>query len=158
MFRCVRSALAAVVALPLVATGGSAKDVVDTVRCSGGFTRLAAALEAAGLDERLKGPGPFTIFAPTDEAFDSLPPGTMTELMRPEGRDRLAALLDRLIVPERIVIAKLPGGRGFVAIPGGGAVEIDARHGEIAFGEAEVLAADIAADNGVVQIIDSIPH
>jgi uncharacterized surface protein with fasciclin (FAS1) repeats len=143
--------------LPLVAAEASAKDIVDTVRCSAGFTTLAAALDAAGLGERLRGPGPFTIFAPTNEAFAMLPPGTMTELMQPEGRDRLAALLDRLIAPARIVIAELPGGHGLVAMSGGPAVEIDARHGELTFGEAEVLAADIPADNGVIHVIDSIP-
>lgn len=151
-------ALATVVALPLVATEVSAKDIVDTVRCSGGLTTLAAAIEAAGVEERLRGPGPFTLFAPTNEAFAGLPPGTMTELMQPEARDRLAALLDRLVVSNRVVIAELPGGHGLVAMAGGRSVEIDARRGEIAFGEAEVLAADIPADNGVVQIIDSIPN
>lgn len=158
MSRRVRLAFATIVVLPLAAGQALAKNVVDTVHCSRSFTTLAAALEAAGLDETLRGPGPFTLFAPTDAAFAVLPAGTMEDLLRPESRERLVALLDRLVIPGRIVIGDLSGRRASVATAAGGMVDIDARNGELAFGEAEVLTADIAADNGIVHVIDSIPN
>lgn len=154
----VRFGLAASVSLPLFAGQAAAGDVLDTVRCSGTLATLAAAFEAAGIEDRLKGPGPVTLFAPTDAAFALLPAGTMDDLLRPESRERLVAFLDRLVVPGRIVIGDLSGRRASVATAEGGVIDIDARNGELAFGEAEVLNADILADNGVVHVIDSLPN
>jgi uncharacterized surface protein with fasciclin (FAS1) repeats len=130
------------------------KDIVDTAVAAGSFKTLARALQAAGLADALKGPGPFTVFAPTDEAFARLPEGTLASLLKPEGRSVLAAILTYHVVPGSLeasdVVAltqatTLNGQRIDISVDGG--VKVD---------QATVLTADVACRNGLIHVIDRV--
>jgi len=131
------------------------KDIVDTAVSAGKFGTLVAAVKAAGLVETLKGPGPFTVFAPTDEAFKKLPAGTVEDLLKPENREKLVAVLTYHVVPGKVMAAdamkvskaKTVQGQEISIKTDGGAVHVDG---------AKVIAADVAASNGVIHIIDSV--
>ena len=154
----VRHLSAALVALPLAAVGAgaAAKDIIETVRSSGSFCTWLKAAHAAGLDDVLKGPGPFTLFAPTDEAFAALPADAVAKLMRPENHDKLVAFVKRHVVPERLLASDLAGRRRLLATLSGDSVEVDATQGELVVGDAEVLRVDGPSDNGIVYVIDSV--
>ncbi len=125
-------------------------DIVDTAAAAGQFKTLLAAAKAAGLVEALKGDGPITVFAPTDEAFAALPPGTVDDLLQPENRDRLAAILKYHVVPGRVLL----GQRQSKTLQGG---ELDIRPaGDYRVNEAKVLLADVKTTNGVVHVIDRV--
>src|SRR5579884_1222214 len=98
-------------ALPFAACAGPkpspAKDIVDTAVSAGSFKTLTAALQAAGLVDTLKGKGPFTVFAPTDEAFSKLPPGTVQDLLKPENKEKLVAILTYHVVPGKVVASQV---------------------------------------------------
>ena len=154
----IRLAAAALVAAPL-ALGASvayAKDIVDTAASAGNFNTLIAAIEAAGLAETLKGPGPFTVFAPTDEAFAKLPAGTVETLLKPENKDKLVQILTYHVVPGKVMSGDVAGKSTEAKTVEGSTLEVDAREGGVMVDEARVVQADIAADNGVIHVIDTV--
>ena len=154
----IRLAAAALVAAPL-ALGASvayAKDIVDTAASAGNFNTLVAAIEAAGLEETLKGPGPFTVFAPTDEAFAKLPAGTVETLLKPENKDKLVQILTYHVVPGKVMSGDVAGKSTEAKTVEGSTLEVDAREGGVMVDEARVVQADIAADNGVIHVIDTV--
>ncbi len=128
------------------------KDIVDTAVEAGNFTTLAAALDAAGLVETLKGEGPFTVFAPTDEAFAALPEGTVESLLAdPEA---LAAILTYHVVPGSVESTQLEDGMTPETV-NGATVEIDLDNG-VMVNQATVTSADVMASNGVIHVIDQV--
>jgi len=150
--------LGAAVALPLLVggTAGHAADIVETAANAGSFDTLVAAVEAAGLVETLKGDGPFTVFAPTDEAFAQLPEGTVDSLLQPENRDQLVAILTYHVVPGKVLSSDLAGQAMEVETAQGSPVSIDATDGAVKVDEATVTQADIETDNGVIHVIDMV--
>ena len=130
------------------------KDIVDTAVAAGNFTTLAAALGAAGLVETLKGPGPFTVFAPTDAAFAALPAGTVEDLLKPENKDKLAAILTYHVVPGKVMSTDLTEGMMAKTVQGSDAtITLD---GGAKVDGAVISTADIQASNGVIHVIDSV--
>jgi uncharacterized surface protein with fasciclin (FAS1) repeats len=143
----------AAVEAPAAPTPG---DIVTVASENGAFTTLLAAATAAGLVDTLKGPGPFTIFAPNDAAFAKLPAGTVENLLKPENKDKLAALLTYHVVPASVASASLSGVSD-VATVNGATVKIDASTpGTVKVNGATVVAADVAASNGVIHVIDTV--
>ncbi len=151
-----RKTLIALTATTALATTAFAmtgeKDIVDTAVEAGSFTTLATALEAAGLVETLKGEGPFTVFAPTDEAFAALPEGTLEELLA--NPDQLAAILTYHVVPGSVESTQLEDGMTPATV-NGATVEIDLDSG-VMVNDATVTSADIMASNGVIHVIDQV--
>jgi len=131
------------------------KDIVDTAVAAGSFTTLAKALEAAGLLETLKGPGPFTVFAPTDEAFAKLPAGTLETLLKPENRAKLTRILTYHVVPGRVMAADVVKLRSATAVSGD-TITIATHGGGVTVDNAHVVKTDIAATNGVIHVIDAV--
>ena len=130
------------------------KDIVDTTVAAGSFKTLAAALEAADLIETLKGDGPFTVFAPTDEAFAKLPKGTVESLLKPENKAKLAGILTYHVVAGKVMakdVVKLSTAK----TAQGSEVKIDATEG-VKINDAKVTKADVAASNGVIHVIDTV--
>ncbi len=133
----------------------SEPDIVDIAASNGSFNTLVAAVTAAGLVDTLKGDGPFTVFAPTDEAFAKLPAGTIDSLLLPENKDALTAILTYHVVPGAVTSDQLAGQRLSVATVNGAEVHIDGRDG-VTVEDATVTTADIIASNGVIHVIDSV--
>jgi uncharacterized surface protein with fasciclin (FAS1) repeats len=131
------------------------KDIVDTAVAAGSFKTLAAALQAAGLVETLKGEGPFTVFAPTDEAFAKLPEGTVAELLKPENKDKLVAILTYHVVPGSVTAAQVTSLKAAKTV-NGQSLTINAMGGTVKVDDATVVQTDIAASNGVIHVIDSV--
>jgi uncharacterized surface protein with fasciclin (FAS1) repeats len=130
-------------------------DIVDTALRAGQFKTLAAALQAAGLVDTLKGPGPFTVFAPTDAAFAALPAGTLESLLRPENRAKLVAILTYHVVQGR-VSASRAATLDSAATVQGGRLAIRASGSTLSVDDARVVAPDVAASNGVIHVIDTV--
>jgi uncharacterized surface protein with fasciclin (FAS1) repeats len=130
------------------------KDIVDTAVAAGNFTTLAAALTAAGLVDTLKGAGPFTVFAPTDAAFAALPAGTVEDLLKPENKDKLIAILTYHVLPGKVMSTDLSEGLKAKTV-NGAEVTITLEGGAKVNG-AVISTADIAASNGVIHVIDSV--
>lgn len=126
------------------------KDIVDVAVEAGSFNTLAAALEAGGLIETLKGDGPFTVFAPTDEAFAKLPAGTVEELLKPENKDQLVSILTYHVVSGKVMSGDLLSTASAQTV-NGESVNLGLR-----VGNANVVQADIAASNGVIHVIDTV--
>lgn len=133
---------------------GHSKDIVDTAVAAGNFTTLAAALGAAGLVETLKGEGPFTVFAPTDAAFAALPAGTVEDLLKPENKDKLTAILTYHVVPGKVMSTDLTEGMAATTVHGSAAT-ITLEGGAKVDG-AVISTADIEASNGVIHVIDTV--
>lgn len=132
----------------------SGKDIVDTATEAGDFSTLLAAAEAAGLVETLKGDGPFTVFAPTDDAFAALPEGTVDTLLMPENRDQLTSILTYHVVPGKVMSGDLSDGMTAETVQGS-EVTIDTEGG-VTVNDANVVTADIEASNGVIHVIDGV--
>ncbi len=145
---------AAVFAAPALA-GGHSKDIVDTAVGAGSFTTLVAAVQAAGLVGTLKSEGPFTVFAPTDDAFAALPAGTVESLLLPENKDKLVAILTYHVVAGKVMSGDIAGKKMDVATVNGASAMIDAMSGVMIDG-ATVVQADIEASNGVIHVIDAV--
>ena len=149
------TAAASILSFASMSAFANGKDIVDTAVEAGTFKTLAAALQAAGLVETLKGDGPFTVFAPTDEAFAKLPAGTVEDLLKPENKDKLAGILTYHVVKGKVMAAdavKLTSadtvnGKPLAIMVDGDTVMIN---------DAKVTAVDIAASNGVIHVIDSV--
>jgi uncharacterized surface protein with fasciclin (FAS1) repeats len=131
-------------------------DLVETAVRAGSFETLVAAVQAAGLVETLKGDGPFTVFAPTDAAFDALPEGTVASLLEPENRDQLVALLTYHVVPGKVMSADLAGRSLSAETVQGSSVAIDATGGAVRVDDATVVTADVEASNGVIHVVDGV--
>jgi uncharacterized surface protein with fasciclin (FAS1) repeats len=157
MTRLIRmGALAGSILLTTAAFAASpTKDIVDTAVSAGSFNTLVAAVKAAGLVETLKGAGPFTVFAPTDEAFAKLPAGTVDELLKPENKAKLAAILTYHVTPGKVLasdvvklhMAKTVNGQELTVKASGGSVTIN---------NAKVTKTDILCANGVIHVIDTV--
>ena len=138
------------------ALSGSAKmDIVDTAVKAGSFNTLVAAVKAAGLVETLKGEGPFTVFAPTDAAFKKLPKGTVEDLLKPENKAKLAAILTYHVVPGKVMSKDIAGKKLEAKTVQGQKVAVDATSG-VEIDNAKVIQADIATSNGVIHVIDTV--
>src|SRR4051794_18979989 len=130
-------------------------DIVDTAVAAGDFKTLAAALTEAGLVETLKGPGPFTVFAPTDEAFARLPAGTVATLLEPENKAKLKAILTYHVVPGKLMAADVVKYNA-AKTASGMQIPIHAGANGVKVGDANVIATDIVATNGVIHVIDTV--
>ena len=131
-----------------------AADIVDTAKSAGSFNTLLAAATAAGLVDTLKGDGPLTVFAPTDEAFAALPAGTVESLLKPENKDQLTAVLTYHVVAGKVMSTDLSEGMMAKTVQGG-EVKIPLASGAM-INDAKVVGADVAADNGVIHVIDKV--
>ena len=131
------------------------KDIVDTAMSNDQFSTLVAAVKAAGLVDTLKGDGPFTVFAPTNEAFEKLPAGTVESLLQPENKDKLVAVLTYHVVPGKVMSGDVSGKQLSAATVQGGSVEIKG-WGGVTVDDASVIAADIETSNGVIHVIDTV--
>lgn len=147
---------AAAPAEPAPAAPAAAADIVDTAVANGSFTTLVAAVQAAGLVETLKGPGPFTVFAPTDDAFKKLPAGTVEDLLKPENKEQLVKILTYHVVAGDIRSAALAGTVTPATTVQGGALSVDATGEAVKIGDATVVTTDVAATNGVIHVIDTV--
>ena len=148
--------VALIVALaPSRAVQAETKDVVDTAVAAGSFKTLAKALEAADLVGTLKGAGPFTVFAPTDEAFAKLPAGTLDTLLKPENRAKLRRILTYHVVAGKVTAADAATLRSARAVSGD-TMTITAHAGSVRIDNARVVKADVAASNGVIHVIDAV--
>ena len=146
------------VAMVPIAFGSSfakAQDIVDTAIAAGQFGTLVAAIQAAGLVDTLKGEGPFTVFAPTDEAFAALPEGTVENLLMPENKDQLIAVLTYHVIPGAVMSGDIAGKQLEVATVQGSDLSIDATMG-VKVDNATVVSADIETSNGVIHVIDNV--
>lgn len=151
------AAVAAMTAILLTSTGANAqmKDIVDTAVGAGKFNTLVAAVKAAGLVETLKGTGPFTVFAPTDDAFAKLPKGTVEDLLKPENKAKLVGILTYHVVPSKVMAADIAGKTMKAKSVQGSELSIDATKG-VKIDGATVTTPDVAASNGVIHIIDTV--
>lgn len=131
------------------------KDIVDTAVGAGQFKTLAAALQAAGLVDTLKGKGPFTVFAPTDAAFAKLPEGTVADLLKPENKAKLTAILTYHVVPGKVTAADVVKLSKAKTVQGSD-VSIEVKDGIVMVDNAKVVKTDISAGNGVIHVIDSV--
>ncbi|MGR4999373.1 fasciclin domain-containing protein [Vibrio celticus] len=134
---------------------GMKKDIVDVAAENGSFNTLVAAVKAAGLVETLKGDGPFTVLAPTDEAFAALPEGTVDMLLKPENKDKLIAVLTYHVVPGKIMASEVMKLDSAVTVQGE-AVMVGIDHGNVMINKAQVVMADVEASNGVIHVIDAV--
>lgn len=148
------AATAALMMAPAAFAGGM-KDIVDTAVGAGSFKTLVAAVTAADLVDTLKGEGPFTVFAPTDEAFAALPEGTVETLLKPENKDQLIAILTYHVVPAKVMSADIAGKKANVKTVNGAELSVDATDGVVVNG-AKVISADIEASNGVIHVVDTV--
>ena len=146
-----------VAALPFafLSINGNALDIVDTAVSAGQFNTLVAAVEAADLVTTLKGDGPFTVFAPTDEAFAALPEGTVENLLKPENKEQLISVLTYHVVAGKIMSSDIAGTTAMVESVQGAELDVNATNGETVDG-ATVVTADIETDNGVIHVIDRV--
>jgi uncharacterized surface protein with fasciclin (FAS1) repeats len=161
-----------VVLLPLAACGGAeattgtaaptsattsagTTDIVDTAVAAGSFKTLVTALKAAGLDSTLRGPGPFTVFAPTDDAFAKLPPATLADLLKPENKAKLVSILTYHVVPGRVTAAEVEKLTSAKTVEGQ-SLAIKVSGGSVMVGNATVTKADILCSNGVIHVIDTV--
>lgn len=135
----------------------AAKDIVEIALSDGRFKTLTSGLKAAGLVDTLKGEGPFTVFAPTDEAFSKLPAGTLDKLLKPENKNDLVKILTYHVTPGKVVAAdvmKLNGKE--VTMVSGGKAKIEVKNGSVYINGAKVIITDIMAKNGVIHVIDTV--
>lgn len=131
------------------------KDIVDTAVGAGSFNTLAAALQAAGLVDALKGDGPFTVFAPTDDAFAKLPEGTVESLLKPENVDQLKAVLTYHVVSGKIMASDI-GAEAQPTTLQGSTIDVISSNSGVTVNGANVISADVAASNGVIHVIDAV--
>ncbi len=155
MFRKLAVASVATILLGTSAMAdGHSKDIVDTAVSAGSFETLVAAVQAAELVDTLKGEGPFTVFAPTDEAFAALPEGTVADLLKPENKDQLVAVLTYHVVPGKVMSGDLSDDMTAATVQGGD-ITIDLDSG-VMVNDANVVQADIETSNGVIHVIDKV--
>lgn len=149
------SALLAVLLMAPVTARADSKDIVDVAAGNGNFKTLVTAVKAAGLVDTLKGKGPFTVFAPTDEAFAKLPKGTVEDLLKPENKEKLVKILTYHVLPSKVMAADIKGKTASVKTVEGSDISVDATSG-VKVNDAKVVTADVAASNGVIHAIDTV--
>ncbi len=156
-FVTIVAAVAMAAGLTLGSAGSRAadKDIVDTAVSAGQFKTLASALTAAELVATLKGDGPFTVFAPTDEAFAELPEGTLDTLLKPENKDQLVAILTYHVVPGKVMAADVTKLKEAKTV-NGKMVDIEVKGDAVMVNGAKVTVADVTASNGVIHVIDTV--
>ena len=138
-------------ALSMGALAANAADIVDTAVSAGSFKTLVAAVQQAGLVDTLKGPGPFTVFAPTDEAFAKIPKAQLDALL--QDKDKLSKVLTYHVVPAKVMAADVKAGK--VSTVQGGQLTV-ATQGGVSVDRAKVVKADVVASNGVIHVIDTV--
>ena len=136
------------------AFAGSA-NIVETASSAGNFNTLAAALDAAGLIDTLEGDGPFTVFAPTDAAFEALPEGTVEMLLKPENKDKLTAILTYHVVAGKVMSSDVAGIDSATTV-NGAEIDVMISGSDVMLNDAKVTAVDISASNGVIHVIDKV--
>jgi uncharacterized surface protein with fasciclin (FAS1) repeats len=146
--------IAGAIALTVAANAASAADIVDTA-VSAKFNTLVAAVKAAGLVDTLKGPGPFTVFAPTDEAFAKLPAGTVENLLKPENKAQLQKVLKYHVVAGKVMAKDVVKLHTATTVEGG-SLAVKASGGSVMLNDARVVKTDVPASNGVIHVIDSV--
>ena len=151
----VKTITAGAVALALSVSVAKAADIVNTASAAGSFKTLVTAVKAAGLVDTLKGKGPFTVFAPTDEAFAKLPNGALDNLLKPENKKQLVAILTYHVVPGKVMSKDLAGQKTMAKSVEGSEIAVDATNG-VKVDNAKVVKADIQASNGVIHAIDAV--
>ncbi len=160
MYHLRKFLVAAVLALPLSVAAWSAKaasaDIVETAASAGNFGTLIKAVEAADLADTLKGDGPFTVFAPTDDAFAALPQGTLEELLKPENKDELVKVLFYHVVSGKITAAEIAGKTSNYKTLEGTDVTVNSAGRVTKVNEAAIRQPDVIASNGVIHIIDRV--
>jgi uncharacterized surface protein with fasciclin (FAS1) repeats len=144
-----------VLASAMPASAGSRQDIVETAVAAGSFKTLATALQAASLADTLKGKGPFTVFAPTDDAFAKLPPGTVESLLKPENKDKLKAILLYHVVSGDVTAAQVVKLSSAKTLNGQD-VKIMVNNDTVMVNDAKVVKADVMASNGVIHVIDTV--
>ena len=140
---------------PVAIAGGHKKDVVGTAAANEQFSTLVTAVKAAGLVETLKSKGPFTVFAPTNDAFAALPKGTVENLLKPENKNKLAAILKHHVVSGKVMASDVSGKKLSQATVNGTKINIDGTSGVTVNG-AKVISADLVTTNGVIHVIDKV--
>ncbi|OIQ34009.1 MAG: Nex18 symbiotically induced protein [Roseobacter sp. MedPE-SWchi] len=148
------SAAVAMLSASVALADGHSKDIVDTAVSAGSFATLVAAVQAAGLVDTLKGDGPFTVFAPTDEAFAALPNGTVEELLKPENKAQLVSILTYHVVPGKVLSTDLSNNMMATTVQGSDLAIMT--QGGVTINGAKVVSADIATSNGVIHVIDAV--
>lgn len=148
--------LAAAVFVTATMTSAKAADIVDTAVSAGNFSTLVAALKAADLVTTLKGKGPFTVFAPTDDAFKKLPAGELDSLLKPENKAKLTKILTYHVIAKKVMSADLAGKTLEEKTVEGSKLKIDAKGMSVKIDNATVDTADITTDNGVIHVIDTV--
>ncbi len=156
MFRKSLLALTVVAMSAVTTVTASAKDIVDTAVAAGSFKTLVAAVKAAGLVDVLKSDGPFTVFAPTDEAFAALPKGTVETLLKPENKAQLVKILTYHVLPKKVGAAHIVDKRFRIKTVQGQRLLLNGRGGKVRVNDANVVAADVKASNGVIHVIDKV--
>lgn len=149
------AAAIAIASTSAAARAGEPRDIVDTAIAAGNFKTLVTAVKAAGLVDALKGKGPFTVFAPTDEAFGRLPKGTLENLLRPENREQLAGILTYHVVPAKLMARDVLSSDGAVTL-NGQKIDFARKDKSVTIDGATVSATDIACTNGVIHVIDAV--
>ncbi|MBV9573267.1 MAG: fasciclin domain-containing protein [Acidobacteriales bacterium] len=137
------------------AAGSAQKDIVATAVAAGTFHTLATALQAAGLVDTLKGKSPFTVFAPTDEAFGKLPAGTVESLLKPENKERLKAILLYHVVSGELTAGQVVKMSSAKTVNGQD-LKLTSHDGSVMVNDAAVVKADVLASNGVIHVIDTV--
>ena len=156
-FIAIAAALVVTAFTATASLAGGHGSIADKAKAAGTFSTLLAAAEAAGLAETLNnGEGPFTVFAPTDDAFAALPEGTVEDLLKPENKERLAAILSYHVVPGKVMSADLAGKSTNAKTVEGSEVTVDATGDSVKVDGATVTQADIEATNGVIHVIDAV--
>lgn len=135
-------------------TKPASKDIVAVAAGNGSFNTLVAAVKAAGLVETLQGTGPFTVFAPTDEAFAKLPKGTVEDLLKPENKAKLVAILTYHVVAGKVMAAEVKTMK--VKTVNGQSLDVKVADGVVTVDNAKVVKTDVAASNGVIHVIDTV--
>ena len=154
-FATVAAVVLTVAASATIAVRAETRDVVDTAIAAGSFKTLAKALDAAGLVDTLKGAGPFTVFAPTDEAFAKLPDGTLETLLKPENKEKLRRILTYHVVPGTVMAADVVKLHSAKAVSGD-TITVKVQDGVVHVDNATVTSADVLASNGVIHVINSV--
>ena len=146
--------LLAVAASLFIVADSQAGDIVDVAASNKSFSTLVAAVKAAGLVETLKGEGPYTVFAPTNEAFAKLPKGTLESLLKPENKQKLVAILTYHVVPCKVMAKDVKSGK--VKTASGSSFKMKVSKKGVWVDKAKVVATDVKADNGVIHVIDTV--
>lgn len=142
--------------LSLSAAGAAAKDIVQTAKDAGKFTMLLQAVEKAGLDGKMQTSGPFTVFAPTDDAFKALPPEVLARLMDPANKAELANVLSYHVLAGRLATTDLKEPKSAAQALNGQAIVLEKKGAETKANDATIIEANVAADNGTIQIVDKV--